>query len=270
MCWTVHLFAFCYGRWHVWTEQQWLTWYPLLNAGMVLVAQVFYAERAYKLAGRGKWVVVLVLIPLLMSLAGAFGIVVEGMRYNKNFYGTFGWLWIVNLFVADFIVSFIVLWILFNERKSAEWQSTGHMIKRLIRIACESQLPPTILALALLIDFAVQGDTYYAVFFEMIQGKVYVLGMLYVLNSRFEMRKSARRPVTFGGPQYSGNSSTAAAVIHVQSDTYVEQHELKSPFSSTNRKILPRIRDASEDGSTPDLNSRIPEKQGDYPFGAIP
>lgn len=62
------------------------------------------------------------------------------------------------------LICAVVLWGLLRSR--SEWEQTDKMVRRLIRVACESQLPPTIIALANLIDFAVQGATYYGVFFE--------------------------------------------------------------------------------------------------------
>jgi hypothetical protein len=38
--WIMHLFGFNYGRWTTWNDNRWLSWYPLMDAGMVIVVQV--------------------------------------------------------------------------------------------------------------------------------------------------------------------------------------------------------------------------------------
>ena len=229
--------------------------------------QCFYAERAYKIAGRVKAVIILVLLPLSLSLIGAIGIVVSGMTKNEidQRYNNFGWMWIVGTFVADTVVTAVVLHGLIRQR--SDWEQTDTIVKRLIRVACESQLPPTAVALALLIDFAIQGDTYYAVFFEMIQGKLYVVGMLYVLNSRYFMRRDidegvvsfAQRPGTF--TMNPRSRILGPATIHVQTETYVESHQINPAF--VQHKITPKLREPSESGDTDMVSTFGTSNEGD-------
>lgn len=140
-------------------------------------------------------------------------------------------------------------------------------------------------ALANLIDFAIQGGTYYGVFFEMIQGKIYVIGMvstqellpsspsnsrtqLYVLNSRFYINRDMddgawaaqtnyQSQFQSAGPfqpppqqQYSLKSQrtrlNGPATIHVQTETYVESHTI-APMHEI--KMEPKLRDASLSGT---------------------
>ncbi len=195
-----------------------------------------------------------------VSLVGGVGVAVCGFinRYITTNYKIFVWFWIGGCFIADLIITSIVLWGLTRSR--SPWEQTDILVKRLIRVACESQLPPTICALALLIDWCVQQDSFYGVFFEMIQGKVYVVGMIYVLNQRFFLRReldgennniTALRPSTFstfkGGRNRAG-APLGPATIHVQTETYVESHQINPAFMP--QRLQPKIREASESGDT--------------------
>lgn len=154
--------------------------------------------------------------------------------------------------MADFVVTAVVLYGLLRQR--TDWEQTDTIVKRLIRIACESQLPPTVVALVLLIDYAVQGATYYGVFFEMIQGKIYVIGMIYVLNSRYFLRRELDEGV-LSFTQRPGTHTMNArarvlgpATIHVQTETYVESHQLNPAFVQP--RLQPKFREPSESGDT--------------------
>ncbi|WOO81226.1 uncharacterized protein LOC62_03G004749 [Vanrija pseudolonga] len=241
---------------------QFTHWYNqsrLLDRWLVQAGVVFYAERAFKIAGRSRYVVFIVALPIVASVAGALGILVEGLRSN-----------VINTTaatcVADVIITTVVMWGLLHQR--SDYEETSKLVKRLLRIACESQLPPTIIALANLIDFAIQGGTYYGVFFEMIQGKIYVIGMLYVLNSRFYINRDMddgtwaaqtnyQSQFQSAGPfqpptqqQYSLKSQrtrlNGPATIHVQTETYVESHTI-APMHEI--KMEPKLRDASLSGT---------------------
>ncbi|BEJ16395.1 hypothetical protein CspHIS471_0510000 [Cutaneotrichosporon sp. HIS471] len=258
--WILYLFGYNFGRWAPLTDYRWLSLYPLVDASMVLVVQAFYAERAYKIANRAKVLIPMVAIPMIVSAVGGVGVAVCGFtdRVISTNYKIFVWFWIAGCFVADLIITSIVLWGLTRSR--SPWEQTDILVKRLIRVACESQLPPTVIAFALLIDWIVQRDTFYGVFFEMVQGKVYVVGMIYVLNQRFYLRReldgennniTAVRPSTFsnfkGGRNRNG-APLGPATIHVQTETYVESHQINPAFMP--QRLQPKIREASESGDT--------------------
>jgi hypothetical protein len=215
----------------------------------------------YHIAGRLRAVLLLVGVPLLLSLVGAIGVCVAGMTDNTigTTYNNFGWMWIAGVAAADIVITVVVLTALFNEASKTTFEPTDTIIRRLIKIACESQLPPTIMAIAMLLDFAIQGDSYYVVFFEMIQGKLYVVGMLYVLNKHADMRSQsdrggmaarvahtpAARPLTMNHLK----QDIGRAAIHVQTETYVESHTINPEFGRR-RNIEPKFREPSVSGDT--------------------
>lgn len=264
--WILHIFAFNYGSFVPWINNRWVSFFPLIDSCMTITVQVFYAERAYKIAGRSKLVIVSVLFPLVVSFAGAIGVAVSSMLKQAidQRYNNFCWMWVCGTFVADVVVTGVVLVGLFKQR--SEWEQTDNLVKRLILISCESQLPPTLLAFALMTDFAIQGDSYYAVFFEMVQGKLYVVGMIYVLNSRYALRRNmdsghveSYKPNTYNMTRSRGNgngnnnnknngNNGGVATIHVQTETYIESHQIDAAFQE--HKIQPKLRAPSESGET--------------------
>ncbi|KAL1411372.1 hypothetical protein Q8F55_002328 [Vanrija albida] len=266
-CWIMYLFTYNFGFYTPMLDYRWFSFFPIIDVFMTAIVQIFYAERAFKIAGRNRYVVYVVALPVLASVAGALGVLVTGLRSNviNTEYNIFIWVWTSATCVADVIITTVVMWGLLHQR--SDYEETSKLVKRLLRIACESQLPPTIIALANLIDFAIQGGTYYGVFFEMIQGKIYVIGMLYVLNSRFYINRdmddgawaaqtgyqSQFQTGPFQPPpqqQYSLKSQrtrlNGPATIHVQTETYVESHTI-APMHEI--KMEPKLRDASLSGT---------------------
>lgn len=75
----------------------------------------------------------------------------------------FMWCWIAGMLASDIVVTAIVLWTLFKNR--SDFQQTDNLVLRLIRISCESQLPPTLLSLAFLITYAAIGVNFFLIFF---------------------------------------------------------------------------------------------------------
>ncbi len=69
----------------------------------------------------------------LLSFVGGIGIAVCGMtnRLIDTKYRIFVWFWIGGTFVADLIITTIVLWGLTRSR--SPWEQTDILVKRLIR-----------------------------------------------------------------------------------------------------------------------------------------
>lgn len=244
----MYTFGFNYGKYSTLVDYRWVAWYPLLDSLMAAGVQLFYAERAWKVTGRSGIFVVLAVIPFLLSFVGAIGMCAKGMN-SKTFlddtYILFGFLWVVGMFLTDVVITGTALWGLYRSR--SEWEQTDYVVRRLIRIACESQLPPTILALGLLIDIIIQRDTWYAVFFELVQGYVYIIGMVYVLNQRQHLNRSLEQATVQRSSQFRFGRNrfpVGPATIHVQTETYVESHQISPEFAE--HKIRPKLRQISE------------------------
>lgn len=249
VCLVMYTFGFNYGKYTTLIDYRWVAWFPLLDFFMAAGVQLFYAERAWKVTGRSNIFIGLALMPFMLSFVGSIGICVKGMASKTNLddtYVLFGFLWVVGMFLTDIVITGTALWGLYQSR--SEWEQTDYIVRRLIRVACESQLPPTILALALLIDIIIQRDTWYAVFFELIQGYVYIIGMVYVLNQRQSLNRTLEKATVQRSSQFrlgSRNRFPAGpATIHVQTETYVESHQINPEFAE--HKIQPKLRQISE------------------------
>ncbi|KAG9089244.1 hypothetical protein FRC06_001660 [Ceratobasidium sp. 370] len=62
--------------------------------------------------------------------------------------------------------------------------STDHALTRLARITFESQLPPTLIAIGLAVEYTIQYSSFIAIPFICVQAKFYGISLLHTLNSR--------------------------------------------------------------------------------------
>nr|XP_019049963.1 hypothetical protein I302_00383 [Kwoniella bestiolae CBS 10118]OCF28893.1 hypothetical protein I302_00383 [Kwoniella bestiolae CBS 10118] len=215
-----HIFVYNYGRYTTLAEPSWSSWLgiisPLTSAGV----QIFYTDRAYKLSGQNKPLALTILAAILLSVTGGIGSKVTSVSNADP--ATAG------AMAADFIITTAILW--FLSRSKSGWVVTDKVVSKLLAISAESQLPPTLLAIAFLIIFAykttkaaaspdkvvIDVTSNLTIFFMMVIPKTYIVGFLAVLNAR----TSLRAVFSSSNEQSSGRRKT-------------EPHNPRKPFTPT-------------------------------------
>ncbi|WVR07014.1 hypothetical protein IAU60_004053 [Kwoniella sp. DSM 27419] len=172
-----------------------LTWFPLWKASIISLAQLFYAERAYKLNGRKPYILVIVGLILASTWIGCLGIRIYGSKITNiaEVYGDayqhmipFFYVWLVTGLCGDlFLLGMITRGLL---KSRTGWSHTDSLVKRLIRLSLETQLPGTLTAIAFIIQFGVASKSTMDVFFAMVHPKVYAITLMACLNARISLR----------------------------------------------------------------------------------
>ncbi|ELU38265.1 hypothetical protein AG1IA_07726 [Rhizoctonia solani AG-1 IA] len=70
-----------------------------------------------------------------------------------------------------------------HHRKTTGQKATDDVITRLARVTFESQLPPTLIAVGLAIEYTIQYSSFIAIPFLCVQAKFYGISLLHTLNS---------------------------------------------------------------------------------------
>ncbi|KAF7297163.1 hypothetical protein MIND_00949400 [Mycena indigotica] len=166
---------------------------------------------------------------------------------------------LIGVFVADFLITAGTIHSL--QRRSAGLQRTALLINRLLRLVFESAIPPTVVATIDLIMTQTLGQAHllWHMLLNIALGKVYVVSLLYTLNSinayrtrdgsqevySYNDRRTSRRATNLElGSRGLGHqlSSKDQIFVHTQVSTHVSP-ETFSPRSEYKHSAPPTPRD---------------------------
>lgn len=190
--WIYDLFVYNFGSYGLFLSIKYLSWFYVLDSMMVIVVQGFFGLRAWRLTGE-NWVLGVMLISLMLgALGGGVGIKVLFTRLGSTLYAKDvrvpAYICLFCTVAADVTITSIILqYLTFNRTGN---QSTNNMMARLARVTFSSQLPPTLIAIALAIEYSIKYDSFIAIPFICVQGKVYGISLMHTLN----VRETWRRP----------------------------------------------------------------------------
>ncbi|CEL62590.1 hypothetical protein RSOLAG1IB_04946 [Rhizoctonia solani AG-1 IB] len=152
---------------------------------------VFWTE---SMEGRNCIIGILLVSLMLGALGGGIGIKVLFTQLGSTLYAKDvrvpAYICLFCTVAADVTITGIILYYLMHNHTGV--QSTDHMLARLARVTFSSQLPPTLIAIALAIEYTIKYDSFIAIPFICVQGKVYGISLLHTLN----IRETWRRPTS--------------------------------------------------------------------------
>nr|XP_019049961.1 hypothetical protein I302_00381 [Kwoniella bestiolae CBS 10118]OCF28891.1 hypothetical protein I302_00381 [Kwoniella bestiolae CBS 10118] len=233
-----HVFVKDFGIYSSFSSPDWNSWRPIVASLTSAGVQTFYCDRAYKLSGRNKLLGGVIMLLILTSVTGGIGskITLQSSASSAT----------AGAMAADFIITVSIMWGL--SRSKSGFVQTDQIINKLLTISAETQLPPTLLAIAFLIVFAYKSakaaahpgqviidvTTSLDGFFMMIMPKTYIVGFLAVLNARISLRAVASTN-DGSGPQWKQDSyqlrkRTLQDTVKVTTETYVqdERYDIKT------------------------------------------
>ncbi|KAJ7646197.1 hypothetical protein B0H17DRAFT_1215766 [Mycena rosella] len=176
----------------------WQVSVPLMTGIIGALVQSFYCLRFYMLS-RNWMLCVPIVCAICLGLAGvclSLAAILAGNTKAKVM-----WLLVhlVGVFVADISITTGTIYSL--QKRNSGLERTTELINRLLRLVFESAFPPTIMALMDLIMTQTLGSKLlWHLFINMALGKIYVVSLLYTLNSINEYRV---REQTSSGEVYS-------------------------------------------------------------------
>ncbi|KAL1406032.1 hypothetical protein Q8F55_007715 [Vanrija albida] len=197
-----------------------LSWYAIFNALTCVTTQGFFAHRAFHLTNRNYFILALVWVCILTTLAATIAIRIlehEGYSLDSHKIRVPAILYMSTTVCADSILTMAILYCLFNSKTG--WDSTDKVIMRLVRLTIESQLPPSILAIVTLATFCSFPDPALATMMQVIQSKFYCIGLMYSLNKRIKFTPQTMETAT--GQVFMLNPNGLATIkVDVETETY--------------------------------------------------
>ncbi|WVF68929.1 hypothetical protein IAT40_003703 [Kwoniella sp. CBS 6097] len=244
-------FVYHFGNYSYFMEVSWPTAFPIVGWSMSGAVQAFYAERSYRLNGQNK--ILLAVISCLILAEGAItmalvvliqwkyklvtelqaGVVLREVR-----------IWQCVTLGTDTIITASLSWGLYKSRTG--WSNTDALVKKLILLTLETQLGPTLIMLAFVIEFSMTPSSTIGVFFDIMIPKAYTVGYLATLNSRYSLRRDLHGQSSGGRDRSNevktntyalGSNRLQQATVHVETNTYIEEYSMPETRLGVNRSF---------------------------------
>ncbi|KAJ7081622.1 hypothetical protein B0H15DRAFT_994906 [Mycena belliarum] len=205
----------------------WQVSVPLMTGIIGVIVQSFFCLRFFMLS-RNWMACVPIVAAMCLGLAGvclSMAAILAGQAKAKVM-----WLLVhlVGVFIADLLITSGTIYSL--RKRNSGLEQTTQLINRLLRLVFESAVPPTIIAMIDLILTQTLGTKLlWHLFMNMALGKVYVVSLLYTLNSINEYRVREQ-----SGSQdiYSYNSRRANMELTPRSATRPEHIFVQTQVST--------------------------------------
>ncbi|ORY29569.1 hypothetical protein BCR39DRAFT_171859 [Naematelia encephala] len=183
------LFVYGFGHYANFITLDWWGWYTIFDPIVVCPVQLFYAERAYRLNDNKIWIPIIIVTLTVVSAAGDIAAKVVTSKSSLSGITTirpYFYVWFVCMLVGDLFLT--VMMVLGLRRSRTGWSNTDRLVNRLMRLSVETQLPCTLVEIAILINWSVKPDSYITFFWELFHNKTHVCAFLAVLNTQFTLR----------------------------------------------------------------------------------
>ncbi|CAE6458450.1 unnamed protein product [Rhizoctonia solani] len=192
--WIYDLFVFNFGNY--------LSWFYVLDSATVIVVQGFFAIRAWRLVNKSYPVLLTIGAFALTAFAGGIAVKVMFTEFGSTLRAgdvkVPAYIWLFCTVIADLTITVIILYFIFQSRTG--WSGTDSILSNLARMTFESQLPPTLIAIGLAIEYTIKYDSFVAIPFICVQAKFYGISLVHTLNGRVNLRR---------GNTSSGENSSA-------------------------------------------------------------
>ncbi|WWC64641.1 uncharacterized protein I303_107252 [Kwoniella dejecticola CBS 10117] len=231
------LFVYEFGQYTPFAAMPDLTYMCIFDIIPSTFTQIFFTHRAFLLTGRSKVSYILLGLigsMILVSVAGAIGFPITQEIYHETQSESvlkskiaLTYCWLGGALGADVVITASIMWGLLKSRTG--WKETDRAITRLLAIMVETQLPPTVLLIVFFVFVFGFPDTCLDVYPLWVQSKFYTCGLLASLNSRYSLRRAINNSSS------SGRTPSKPPIIHVLTETYVQQSEGASPLSPRNQ-----------------------------------
>ncbi|KAJ7146445.1 hypothetical protein C8R44DRAFT_757489 [Mycena epipterygia] len=213
---------------HAW----WQVSTPLMTGIIGCVVQSFFCIRFYLLSENWYFVVPIVGF-MTLGITGISLTVFYILSNNTKAKVMWLLIHLIGVFIADFLITtgtFLAL-----RKRSSGLERTTLLVNRLIRMVFESAIPPTVIAFIDLVMTQTLGPKLlWHLLLNFSLGKIYVISLLYTLNSINEYRRknlghsndiySSNGHISRRNNLELGNMTTKTDQIYIQTQVQVSTH----------------------------------------------
>ncbi|KAF8748742.1 hypothetical protein RHS01_10598 [Rhizoctonia solani] len=150
--WIYDLFVFNFGTY--------LSWFYVLDSATVIVVQGFFAIRAWRLVNKNYLVLLVIGAFALTAFGGGIAVKVMftgfGSTLRAGDVKIPAYIWLFCTVIADLTITVI------SEPPPDGWSGTDNILSKLTRMTFESQLPPTLIAIGLAVEYTIKSRKFEA------------------------------------------------------------------------------------------------------------
>ncbi|QRW10173.1 hypothetical protein RhiLY_09172 [Ceratobasidium sp. AG-Ba] len=227
--WIYDLFVYNFGTYGMFLSVKYLAWYYVLDSATVIVVQGFFAVRAWRLVNNNLLVLFVIGAFALAAFGGGITVKVMFTAYGSTLHAgdvkVPAYIWLFCTVVADLTITVIILYFLFKNRTG--WRATDDILSRLTRITFESQLPPTLIATGLAIEYSIKYDSFIAIPFICVQAKFYGISLMHTLNGRLNVKRNDPTSEGSGSRSLPQKSSSNNAYLASSSAKRSHSHHIQ-------------------------------------------
>ncbi|ORX36763.1 hypothetical protein BD324DRAFT_627090 [Kockovaella imperatae] len=243
----LHLFGFNFGEYANFFKADYIAWFGVLSVLPTVSTQLFYIDRAYRLNGKSLLIAVPTFALTLATLASGVGrtIILLSTKVETGYnvrvavqqptYEAMNYLWIISTLLNELTLAGLIVFGL--TKSKSEWPQTSSTAQKALFLTVEAQLPSALIFLILALVRLIRPTSTVGTFFEHWHTKVFTLGLLVLLNSRFSLLK------TSDGSENTWNKGAShlhQATINVLTETYIESSRVDPPKVGLNRDFAQR------------------------------
>ncbi|RSH94233.1 hypothetical protein EHS25_004036 [Saitozyma podzolica] len=242
-----HLPLFDFGTYAQFVDYHTSEWIYIFDGLLRIPASAFFAEKAYVMLGHPKIVGAIMVLSLVGSMVGAVGIKV--LTRNTLWDHThqegliFFLVWMVTGLFSDLLTTACTAYALYQARSG--WSSQDRILRRLALLFAETQLPPTVVAAAVLVVSSLQVRETFMGFFSFAH-KVYICCALAVLNSRYTLVPREIDSSSWDSHRraHGERYRLKHVVVHIRQETFTRVDQGGEPFvrPSLNRTLAEKRR----------------------------
>ncbi|CAE6482278.1 unnamed protein product [Rhizoctonia solani] len=251
--WIWDLFVYNFGTYHSFFSVKYMSWFFVINSITVMAVQSFYGFRAWKVMKSNRLFAALMIILGLAACAGGIGSKVIFAHYDNIVYASklkiTAYICLSCTLAVDLLITGTILQYLMCNRTIN--QRTNHLMSRLVKITFESQLPPTLVAVALFCVYTTKNDSFFNIPLILMQCKIYGISLLHTLNVRESLAESNRgADVT---PEGCAITSGALQQFDLESLTFAKPGLTtvidRLPVHHRDTKLFPQAEPGHEQGA---------------------
>jgi len=207
--WIYDLFVYNFGSYGLFLSLRYIPQYYILDPMTVIVVQAFFARRAWRLAKRNYFVLVILGTLILTAFAGGIAIKITCNRLSSMLDGPDvqipAYIWMFTTVAADVMITGIIIVCLLRNKTGS--RETDALIGRLWRMTFESQLPPTLIAIGLAVSYSINNSSVVSVPFICVQAKFYGISLLHTLNARETLKAGGAMTTEEGDIEFTKRSN---------------------------------------------------------------
>ncbi|WWC62661.1 uncharacterized protein I303_105258 [Kwoniella dejecticola CBS 10117] len=240
----MHNFVYMFGQYAVLLEMPYFTAFPITGWGLTAAVQAFYIDRSFRLNNRNIYLLLFLSACIVAECVAVILLLIKCTQ-SANLLAAPAALpqlrfWQIMTLATDLLITTSLGWGLWSAKTG--WTHTDALVKKLLLVTLETQLAPTLIMIAFVVEMSITPSSTMGVFFDLLIPKAYTVGFLATLNVRVRLKRAQTSQAggsngnqTRSNAYHLGSGRLQQATVQVDTDTYIESYQMEAAKPGINR-----------------------------------